>query len=96
MSGAGWLGTYVRIVVPLIAPTLILVATLKFMFTANATSSVVMLATSETRPLSLLILDMVAAGQREAATVVTVIITGLTLGVAMLARSLGLNLGVRT
>lgn len=96
MSGANWLGTYARIVLPLIAPTLVLVATLKFMFAANATSSVVMLATSETRTLSLLILDMVAAGQREAATVVTVIITALTLGVALLARALGLNLGVRT
>ncbi len=96
MSGASWIGTYIRIVLPLIAPTLVLVATLKFMFAANATSSVVMLATSETRPLSLLILDMAAAGQREAATVVTVIITGLTLGVALVARALGLNLGVRT
>jgi iron(III) transport system permease protein len=96
MSGASWLGTYVRIVLPLIAPTLVLVATLKFMFTANATSSVVMLATSETRTLSLLILDMVSAGQRESATVVTVIITALTMSVALTARALGLNLGVRT
>jgi hypothetical protein len=39
---------------------------------------------------------MTAAGQREAATVVTVIITALTTGVALLARALGLNLGVRT
>ena len=58
--------------------------------------SIVMLATSETRPLALLILDMTTAGQREAATVVTVIITALTTGVALLARALGLNLGVRT
>jgi len=96
MSGAGWLGTYVRIVLPLLAPTIVLVATLNFMFTANATSSVVMLATSQTRPLSLLVLDDVAAGQREAAAVITVIITGLTTGVALLARSLGYNVGVRT
>jgi iron(III) transport system permease protein len=95
-SGAGWLRTYARIVLPLLAPTIVLVATLKFMFAANATSSVVMLATSETRTLSLLILDLTSAGSREAAAVVTVIITALTTCVAVLARALGLNLGVRT
>jgi iron(III) transport system permease protein len=96
MSGAGWLRTCVRVVLPLLAPTIVLVGTLKFLFAANATSSVVMLATSETRPLSLLVLDLTTAGQPEAATVVTVIITALTTGIAVLARALGLNLGVRT
>jgi iron(III) transport system permease protein len=96
MSGAGWLSVYWRIVLPLIAPTLIVVAAIKFMFAASATSSVVLLATTESRTLSLLILDLVAAGQREAATVVTVVITALTTGMALLARALGLNLGVRS
>ena len=40
------------------------------MFAASATASMVLLATSETRTLSLLILDLVAEGQREGATVV--------------------------
>jgi iron(III) transport system permease protein len=96
MSGAGWVRTYARIVLPLIAPTLIVVAAIKFMFAASATSSVVLLATSETRTLSLLILDLVSAGQRESATVVTVVITALTTGMALLARALGLNMGVRS
>jgi iron(III) transport system permease protein len=96
MSGAGWLRTCLRVVLPLLAPTIVLVGTLKFLFAANATSSVVLLATSETRPLSLLVLDLTTAGQPEAATVVTVIITALTTGIAVLARALGLNLGVRT
>jgi iron(III) transport system permease protein len=95
MSGAGWVRTYARIVLPLIGPTLIVVAAIKFMFAASATSSVVLLATSETRPLSLLILDLVAAGQRESATVVTVVITALTTSMALLARTLGLNMGTR-
>ena len=96
MSGAGWVRTYARIVLPLVAPTLIVVAAIKFMFAASATSSVVLLATSETRTLPLLILDLVSAGQRESATVVTVVITALTTGMALLARALGLNVGVRS
>jgi len=96
MCGAGWFRTYFRIVLPLIAPTVVVVGALQFMLAANATASVVLLATSETRTLSLQVLDFVAVGQREAATVVTVVITALNCGIAVLARTLGLSLGMRT
>jgi iron(III) transport system permease protein len=96
MSGAGWLTTYLRIVLPLVGPTLVVVATLKFLFAANATSSIILLATSDTRPLSLLTLDFVREGLRESAAVTTVIITALTTGVALLARACGLRVGIRT
>jgi len=96
MAGANWLQTYFRIVLPLLAPTLVVVATLKFLFAANATSSIVLLATSETRPLSLLTLDFVNEGLREAAAVVTTIVTLLTTGLALVARAFGFNMWVRT
>lgn len=96
MSGAGWIRTYVQIVLPLIAPTLIVVAAIKFMFAANAASNIILLATSETRTLSLLALGFVADGQREAATVVTVVITAITTAMAILVRTLGLNVGIRS
>ena len=95
MSGAGVLTAYWRVVLPLIAPTFVLVATLKFLFAANATASIVLLATSETRTLSLVTLDFVAEGLRESAAVITLIITALTAGIALVARALGLNLGLR-
>ena len=95
MSGANVISTYFRIVLPLLAPTLVLVGTLKFLFAANATSSIILLATSETRTLSLLTLDFVAEGLRESAAVTTVIITALTTGAALAARALGLNVGLR-
>jgi iron(III) transport system permease protein len=95
MSGANWVRVYLRIVLPLLAPTVLVVAMLKFLFAANATSSIVLLATSETRPLSLLTLDFVREGLRESAAVTTVIITGLTTGVALIGRALGLNVGLR-
>jgi iron(III) transport system permease protein len=94
-SGAGPITTYFRVVLPLLAPMLIVVGTLKFLFAASATASIVLLATSETRTLSLLTLDFVAEGLRESAAVTTVIITALTTGVALIARSLGLNVGLR-
>lgn len=94
-SGAGPITTYFRVVLPLLAPVLVVVGTLKFLFAASATASIVLLATSETRTLSLLTLDFVAEGLRESAAVTTVIITALTTGVALIARSLGLNVGLR-
>jgi iron(III) transport system permease protein len=96
MSGAGWMRTYFQVVLPLIAPTLIVVAAIKFMFAANAAGGIILLATSETRTLSLLALNFVADGQRESATVITVVITAITTGMAILVRTLGLNVGIRS
>ncbi|HWO40344.1 MAG TPA: iron ABC transporter permease [Candidatus Eisenbacteria bacterium] len=95
MSGAGFWRTYFRIVLPLMAQTMALVAVIKFMFAAQHTSSIILLATSETRTLSLLALDQVAAGYREVASITVIFITLLTLGVALIARSLGLKVGIR-
>jgi iron(III) transport system permease protein len=95
-SGANWLRAYVRIVLPLLAPTLMVVATLKFLFATNDTSRVILLATSDTRTLSLLTIDYVREGLRESAAVTSVIVTILTVGVALIARRLGFNLGVRS
>jgi iron(III) transport system permease protein len=95
MSGAGFWRTYFQVVFPLMAQTMMLVAVLKFMFAAQHTSSIILLATSETRTLSLLALDQVAAGYREVASITVIFIMLLTLGVALVARSFGLKVGIR-
>jgi ABC-type Fe3+ transport system permease subunit len=95
MSGAGFWKTYFRVVLPLMAQTMVMVGVLKFMFASHHTSSIILLATSETRTLSLLALDQVAAGYREVASITVILIMALTLGVAVIARSLGLKVGVR-
>jgi iron(III) transport system permease protein len=95
MSGAGFWRTYLNVVFPLMAQTMVLVAVLKFMFAAQQTSSIILLATSETRTLSLLALDQVAAGYREVASITVIFIMLLTLGVALVARSFGLKVGIR-
>lgn len=95
MSGAGFWRTYFRIVFPLMAQTMVLVGVIKFMFAAQHNSAIILLATSETRTLSLLALDQVAAGYREVASITIIMVTLLTLGVAIVARSLGLKVGIR-
>ncbi len=95
MSGAGFWRTYLRIVFPLMAQTMVMVAVIKFMFAAQHNSAIILLATSETRTLSLLALDQVAAGYREVASITIIMITVLTLGLAIVARSFGLKVGIR-
>jgi iron(III) transport system permease protein len=96
MSGAGFWRTYFKVVFPLMAQTMVLVAVLKFTMASQNSSSIILLATSETRTLSLLALDQIAAGYREVASITVIFITLLTLGVAMIARSFGLKAGIRT
>ncbi len=95
MSGASFWRTYFRVVLPLMAQTLVLVGVMKFMFAAQQTSSIILLATSESRTLSLLALDQVAAGYREVASITVIFIMALTLGVAIVARFFGLKVGIR-
>jgi hypothetical protein len=45
--------------------------------------------------LSLLALDQIAAGYREVASITIIMITLLTLGLAVVARSFGLKAGIR-
>jgi iron(III) transport system permease protein len=95
MSGASFWKTYLRVVIPLMAQTMVLVGVLKFMFAAQQTSSIILLATSESRTLSLLALDQVAAGYREVASITVIFIMALTVGVALIARFFGLKVGIR-
>lgn len=95
MSGAGFWRTYFGIVLPLMAQTIVLIGVLKFMFASQHAASIILLATSESRTLSLLALDQVAAGYREVASITVILIMALTLGVALIARSFGLKVGMR-
>ncbi len=95
VSGVGWIRAYFCIWVPLLMPTLILVATLNFVIVAGTVSSIIMLATRDTITLPLLALEFAATGQREEAGIVSLIIIILTVGLLTVARALGLRLGTR-
>ena len=96
MSGAGFWQTYFRIVVPLMAQTLVLTAVLKFLFAARNASTVILLSTSETRPLAVMALDQIAGGYQEEASITVFLIILLTTGLAMIARLFGLRVGLKT
>lgn len=94
-SGASWSTTFRRIVVPLMFPTLVLVGVLNFISAARDISTVALLATSGSRTLALLQLDFMVSGRYESAAVVATMVMLLTTGVALMARTLGLRVGLR-
>ena len=62
VSGAGWLMTYRRIMLPLIAPMLVSIFVLTFISSLRDISTTILLAGSRTRPLSLLMMEFATAG----------------------------------
>jgi iron(III) transport system permease protein len=97
-SGAGWLYTYARIWLPLIAPTLVLMGILNFVLAAGATSSVILLASRETVTLSLLALEYMtsaAGSSREVAGIISLFVVAMTAGLALIARWCGFQVGVK-
>lgn len=95
MSGAGSLKTIFKVTMPLVSQTMVLLAVMSFMFSAQATASIILLASTETRTLALIALDAIMGGRREVASVVVFLITLLTAGVAMVARWYGLRIGLQ-
>ncbi len=95
VAGASWLTTYRRIIFPLLLPCLIVVGLLEFISSARNISTVVLLATGQTRTLSLLMLDFSAGAELERATVVATIIVAIVVVAALGARSLGGQLTIR-
>jgi iron(III) transport system permease protein len=93
-SGGSWWYAFRTVLVPLLAPSLLLVGALGFIAAARDISTVVLLATNTTRPLSILQLDFMVDGRYESASVIGVIIMLMTVGVALIARLLGLRIGV--
>jgi iron(III) transport system permease protein len=91
VSGASSVHTYRRIVLPLITPVLVLVAVMNFIHAAKDISSVALLATANSRTVSLLQLDYIVGGEHESASVVAVLVIALTTGIALLVRMFGLR-----
>jgi iron(III) transport system permease protein len=91
VSGAGWLMTYRRIMLPLIAPMLVSIFVLTFISSLRDISTTILLAGSRTRPLSLLMMEFATAGTLEPAAAIGVILSAIAIGVALIARRLGLR-----
>ncbi|HLY64871.1 MAG TPA: ABC transporter permease subunit, partial [Chloroflexota bacterium] len=96
VEGGGLVHAFRYVLLPLITPTLLLVGALTFIAASRNVSTVALLATSASRPLSLLQLDMMVQGSYENAAVVGVIVVFLTTGIALIARLLGLRVGLQS
>jgi len=97
VAGAGWIRTYFRIWLPLLTPTLMLLAVMNFVSAAGATSSIILLASRDTMTLSLMALELssTAVSNREAASIISIFIIAFTLAGALIIRYFGGRLGVR-
>jgi len=98
VPGVGWIRTYIKVWLPLMMPTLVRIGTLNFVFAAQTTSAIILLSTSETRMLAMLALEMMSRSnvkELEAAGIISLMITFMTLGVALVLRKFGLTVGVR-
>ncbi|HYW86452.1 MAG TPA: ABC transporter permease subunit, partial [Chloroflexota bacterium] len=95
LTGGSWLQTYRRIVLPLLMPTLVVVALIALIGAASNISQVALLSNAGNRPLSMLQLDYMAQGRFELASVVACLILFMTIGMAVVARLFGYrgNLG---
>ncbi|HXP93754.1 MAG TPA: hypothetical protein VN905_09825, partial [Candidatus Binatia bacterium] len=74
------------VLLPLLAPTAITVAMVVFIGCVKDISTMILLATPGTRPLSLLVLDYSTNGSIENGSVVGVISTAMGIAVALLGR----------
>jgi iron(III) transport system permease protein len=92
-SGASWWQIYYRILLPLLAPTALTVAILAFIGCVRDISTVILLSTPQTRPLSILLLDYSGNGSIEKGAVVGVIMAAMAALVAMLGRKVGMRIG---
>lgn len=98
IAGAGWWYTYFKIWLPLIAPTLVLMGVLNFVIAAGSTGSVILLASRETVTLSLLALEYMTTSTgsaREVAGIISLFIVAMTAGLALIARWVGFQAGVK-
>ncbi len=93
-SGAGRLFAVRTILLPLIAPTVAVVALQSFGAAASAVSLVALLGSANNKPLSLMQLEYMDTGLFEPASAIGVIIFLLTVGAAVLARVVSLRAGL--
>jgi ABC-type Fe3+ transport system permease subunit len=74
-----------------------LLAVISFVHAAGATSSIILLSSRNTMTLSLMALELssISISNREAASIISIFIIGLTVTGAIVVRYFGLRMGIR-
>jgi iron(III) transport system permease protein len=96
VCGAGAFTTFRRIVLPLMRPMLVSIFVLVFIAALRDISTTVLVVTPATRPLSILMLEYSQSSALESAAVVGVILMGMMVIVALVARHFGLRVAEGT
>lgn len=92
--GASRLYTFRRVVLPLVAPAILVVGLEVFAAAVSAVSIIALLGTGANQPLSILQLVYLDSGRFEPAAVVGVVITLITITAAVLARAVSRRTGL--
>lgn len=95
VSGDNWLGTFSRILVPLLSPAFLALGVIVFLTAMKDISTIILLYSTDTRVLSLLMLEHYIGHSPEKAMVVGTIITVIVIVMALAARRFGMRVGVR-
>jgi iron(III) transport system permease protein len=93
-SGAGFMRIFIRITLPLIAPTLVAVFLLTFAATIRDISTIVLIAAPGMRTLSLVMFDYAVSGRFEAGAVLGVIVAAISLVMTIIAFRFGMKVGI--
>ncbi|MEV0035944.1 iron ABC transporter permease [Streptomyces sp. NPDC050804] len=88
ICGASPVRAYTYILFPLLGPSVAAAGVLTFHSAVSDVSTVVLLSSNDSRPLSILLLEYSTSGVLEQASVLGVLISALTVGVALLSRVL--------
>jgi iron(III) transport system permease protein len=93
MSGAPWLTTYRRVLLPLMAPTAVTVGVLTALSASRDIATPALLANPATQPAAILMLQYGLSQEFERAAAMGVLLVVFALAVTLSARRLGLHLG---
>lgn len=95
LSGASLLQTMWRIAIPLTLQSILVAGLMGFVTAGRSIGQLALLTTSDNRPLAILQLEYMVEGRYEAAAVVGTVVVGVTVGVALISKCVGLKAGVR-
>jgi iron(III) transport system permease protein len=95
VTGGTWFHTYRHVVLPLISPTLVILAVITFISAARNIAQVALLSNGAIAPLALLQLDYLVEGKYEVAAVIATLLAFVSVGLAFVARIFGYK-GVTT
>lgn len=95
VSGGTWLRTFVRVVLPLVAPAAVSVGIFIFLASVRDVGTVLLLATSDITPISILVLEYSLKGELEKGAVVGLVVSIMVILLALAGRKIGSRLTVR-